>query len=91
MTDSQKRILEMLAEKKITVEEAERLLSLTGNEEGTENKSYSTAPERKSVVFRRGSLQRLSHWGIAGSADCSFGSSVKALRAAANCSAVALG
>jgi len=39
MTDSQKRILEMLAEKKINVEEAERLLSLTDNEEERENKS----------------------------------------------------
>jgi hypothetical protein len=36
MTDSQKRILEMLAEKKISVEEAERLLSLTGKEEEPE-------------------------------------------------------
>jgi hypothetical protein len=41
MTDSQKRILEMLTEKKITVEEAERLLSLTGKEEETGNTSTS--------------------------------------------------
>ena len=33
MSDNKKRILEMLAEGKITVEEAERLLSLTGTEE----------------------------------------------------------
>ncbi|MFC1901187.1 hypothetical protein ACFLYN_06305 [Chloroflexota bacterium] len=39
MSDSKKRILEMLAEKKITVEEAERLLSLTGTEEETEEQS----------------------------------------------------
>lgn len=39
MTDSKKRILEMLAEKKITVEEAERLLSLTGSEEEVKEKS----------------------------------------------------
>ncbi len=47
MTDSQKRILEMLAEKKITVEEAERLLSLTGNEEERENKSTDNWPDTK--------------------------------------------
>jgi hypothetical protein len=47
MTDSQKRILEMLAEKKITVDETERLLSLTGNEEGTENKSTDNWPDTK--------------------------------------------
>jgi len=47
MTDSQKRILEMLAEKKITVDEAERLLSLTGNEEETENKSSVDLPDVK--------------------------------------------
>jgi hypothetical protein len=41
MTDSQKRILEMLTEKKITVEEAERLLSLTGKEEETGKTSTS--------------------------------------------------
>jgi len=40
MTDSKKRILEMLAEKKITVEEAERLLSLTAREEA-ENETPS--------------------------------------------------
>jgi hypothetical protein len=36
MTDNQRRILEMLAEKKITVEEAERLLAVTGQTEGGE-------------------------------------------------------
>ena len=35
MSENQKRILEMLSEKKITVEEAERLLSLTGEDEET--------------------------------------------------------
>ena len=45
-----------------------------------------------SIVFLRlGSLQRLSHSGIAEAPDCLFDSSIKALLTAANCSAVALG
>jgi len=47
MTDSKKRILEMLAEKKITVDEAERLLSLTGSQEEAENKSSVKPPDLK--------------------------------------------
>ncbi|MFC2069717.1 hypothetical protein ACFLTB_00870 [Chloroflexota bacterium] len=47
MTDSQKRILEMLAEKKITIEEAERLLSLTGSTEEEGDKSPDKAPAIK--------------------------------------------
>jgi len=37
MPENRKRILEMLAEKKITVEEAERLLALTASEGAAEN------------------------------------------------------
>jgi hypothetical protein len=44
MTDSQKRILEMLTEKKITVEEAEKLLAVTGDEKIGE-KTYTAAPD----------------------------------------------
>ena len=47
MTDNQKRILEMLAEKKITVEEAEKLLSLAGDGEGTGDRPHDVAPEGK--------------------------------------------
>jgi hypothetical protein len=47
MTDSQKRILEMLAEKKITVEEAERLLSLTAEEGEVEHKSSGNLSDVK--------------------------------------------
>ena len=47
MTDSQKRILEMLAEKKISVEEAERLLSLTGKEEETEQRTSTGLSDEK--------------------------------------------
>jgi hypothetical protein len=36
MNDNKKRILEMLAENKITVDEAERLLSATGSQAGAE-------------------------------------------------------
>ena len=36
MSENRTRILEMLAEKKITVDEAERLLAVAGNEEKTE-------------------------------------------------------
>lgn len=35
MSDNQKRILDLLAEKKISVDEAQRLLSLTGSEKDT--------------------------------------------------------
>ena len=37
MSENRTRILEMLAEKKITVDEAERLLAVAGNEEKTES------------------------------------------------------
>jgi hypothetical protein len=47
MAESRKRILEMLAEKKITVDEAERLLAAIGSGEGTEEKSSDNAPDRK--------------------------------------------
>jgi hypothetical protein len=47
MAENRKRILELLAEKKITVEEAEKLLSLIGTDEGTKNQSSGTAPDRK--------------------------------------------
>ena len=53
MTDSQKRILEMLTEKKITVEEAERLLSLTGNEEELENKSTDSWTDKLPFKYLR--------------------------------------
>ena len=43
MTDNQRRILEMLAEKKITVEEAERLLAATEQTEGSEPRTTDTA------------------------------------------------
>ena len=39
MSESQKKILEMLHEKKITVDEAERLLSVTSSKEGKEEMS----------------------------------------------------
>jgi hypothetical protein len=47
MTENRKRILELLAEKKITVEEAEKLLALIGTDEGTKNQSSGIAPDRK--------------------------------------------
>jgi hypothetical protein len=48
-------------------------------------------PEKNSIIRRLGSLQRVSHKGITGSAGCWFGSSARTLRATANCSAVAFG
>ena len=48
MTDNQRRILEMLAEKKISVDEAERLLALTEQPAGGEAGVSDTAPMRKS-------------------------------------------
>jgi len=59
MPENQKRILEMLAKQKITVEEAERLLSLTGSEESGEipsDKSVErkTAPKYMRIVVEPG-------------------------------------
>jgi len=50
-----------------------------------------TTPEINSNILFRGSLQRLSHCGKDASADSSFDSSIRALRAAANCRLLALG
>ena len=47
MSDNRKKILEMLAEQKISVEEAERLLALAGADEETEEKPHSAAPDVK--------------------------------------------
>jgi hypothetical protein len=54
MSDNQKRILDLLTEKKISVDEAQRLLSLTEPEKDTEAKTpYETAePKRKPRYFR---------------------------------------
>jgi len=49
MTDNQKRILEMLSEKKITVEEAERLLSLTVSGEEGGDRASGVEPGRKGL------------------------------------------
>ena len=55
MSDSKKRILEMLAENKITVDEAERLLSATGEKETEENsnRTFEEAIVRKMPKFLR--------------------------------------
>ncbi len=45
MSENQKKILQMLAEGKISVDEAQRLLSLTGTEKETRNESNNTAPK----------------------------------------------
>ena len=45
MNNDQKRILEMLAEKKISVEEAERLLSLTGKSSESDPPKTESAAE----------------------------------------------
>src|SRR4030042_1362052 len=50
-----------------------------------------TTPEINSRILFRGSLQRLSHCGMAASTDWPFDSSIRALRAAANCRLMALG
>lgn len=47
MTDNQRKILEMLAEKKISVEEAERLLALTGQPTGSEAGVFETTQTQK--------------------------------------------
>ena len=46
MSDSRKRILEMLADKKISVEEAERLLTAIGSEEENST-TFQTLQEKK--------------------------------------------
>jgi len=54
MADNQKRILEMLAEKRITVEEAEKLLSLIGSKEETGDELPETpVHEKKSHKYLR--------------------------------------
>ncbi len=45
MSENQKKILQMLAEGKISVDEAQRLLSLTGADRDTRNESNNTAPK----------------------------------------------
>jgi len=54
MSDSQKRILDLLAEKKISVDEAQRLLSLTepGKDTGTQGPDDTPAPGGKPRYFR---------------------------------------
>ena len=47
MPENGRRILEMLAEKKITVEAAERLLALTASEDAAGNAGPEGAPRRK--------------------------------------------
>jgi len=53
MTDNQRRILEMLAEKKISVDEAERLLTLTeqpaGSEAGTSGVAQPGKPKPRYI------------------------------------------
>jgi hypothetical protein len=52
MSDSQKRILNLLAEKKISVDEAQRLLSLTEPEPETGGSEESARPGGKAKYFR---------------------------------------
>ena len=54
MSDSQKRILDLLAEKKISVDEAQRLLSLTETDKdtGTGGPEESAGPKGKPRYFR---------------------------------------
>jgi len=60
MSENKKRILEMLAENKITVDEAERLLAVTGTEEKSEtphtpaNTGNKPAPKYLRVVVTPG-------------------------------------
>ena len=54
MSDSQERILDMLAEKKISVDEAQRLLSLIEPEKGTETKtSRDTSGQKSNLKYFR--------------------------------------
>jgi len=53
--DNNRRILEMLAEKKITVEEAEKLMSLM--HPGTENEEKKTEVPRKNIKYLRVSIR----------------------------------
>jgi len=53
MSDNQKRILEMLAEGKIGVEEANRLLSLVAGGEGEAAAGPETKPEKKLGKYLR--------------------------------------
>lgn len=69
MNESRKRILEMLAQKKITVDEAERLLAVTGREEAVETgqpqpaevKRVKETPKYLRVVVEPGPGSENSH------------------------------
>ncbi len=47
MSENRKRILEMLADKKITVDEAERLLALVGTDESSKEQSSGATQDKK--------------------------------------------
>ena len=67
MSDNQKRVLEMLAEKKITVDEAYRLLTLVEPEEGAEGGASGTAElGRRRPKYLRVSVQPNAESGEAG-------------------------
>ncbi|HEY55231.1 MAG TPA: DUF2089 domain-containing protein [Dehalococcoidia bacterium] len=53
MSDSQKKILDMLAKKKISVDEAQRLLSLVGSEEGGGAKSGGASRPKRDAKYLR--------------------------------------
>ena len=53
MPENQRRILEMLNEKKITVEEAEKLLSLTSTEEGKGGTSGAETEKKRAPKYLR--------------------------------------
>jgi Fe-S-cluster formation regulator IscX/YfhJ len=57
MSDSQKKILDMLAKKKISVEEAERLLSLVGSGEGESAKSGGSSRPKGDAKYLRFVIQ----------------------------------
>lgn len=50
MSDEKRKILEMLSDKKITVDEAERLLAALGESSGSDSKSSNWSPKYLRVV-----------------------------------------
>jgi hypothetical protein len=57
MSDSQKKILDMLAKKKISVDEAQRLLSLVGSEEGGAAKDGGASRPKGDAKYLRVVIQ----------------------------------
>ena len=86
MSDNQKRVLEMLAEKKISVDEAYRLLTLVGPEEegGVGGPGAGEAAGKRRPKYLRVSVQPTDEGGEAGAERVNIRVPVALIRAGMN-------